>query len=153
MREINIYHFQFGHSVTTADEMVRIAGGSFEIGQRVPEAAGEAFDLQAWYNGWSALQEEKQELRKPAVLKVEAADSFEATIPWGQLDRAAVVFSLDGKPLEANGPIRLYVPDGSSRCLNVKRIVALYIGNAGSDNGEAAYGFKQTFTLDEMRKK
>ncbi|WP_337098982.1 hypothetical protein [Paenibacillus sp. YIM B09110] len=158
MRGINIYHSHYGHSVTEAAQMAKIAGEHFDIGQRVPEVSGEAFDLLTWYTNWLALHEDREANSVlPTILKVEAVDTFEATIPWDQLAHAAVLFEKDGEPLGQNGPIRLYVPDGSSKCLNVKSIVTMRIeceANGAADaEREASYGFKHTFTKDDMFKK
>lgn len=158
MSEINIYHFHYGHSVTNAARMAEVASERFDIGQRVPEVSGEAFDLLTWYANWLSLieVEEGETLSvQPSMLKVEAADTFEATIPWNQLTQAAVLFEKEGKPLGQNGPIRLYVPDGSSKCLNVKSITTIRIGSEAISSMEdgATYGFKQTFSKDELFKK
>jgi hypothetical protein len=158
MREINIYHSHYGHSVTEAAQMAEIAGKHFDIGQRVPEVSGKAFDLLTWYMNWLALREDREANPVlPSILKVEAVDTFEATIPWNQLTQAAVLFEKDGEPLGKNGPIRLYVPDGSSKCLNVKSIVTIRIeceaSGAAEAEQEASYGFKHTFSKDDMFKK
>lgn len=155
MREINIYHFHYGHSVTSAAEMAGVAGERFDIGQRVPEVSGEAFDLLAWYTNRFRPGEEGGTLSdRPSTLVVESSDTFEATIPWDQLTQAAVLFAKDGEPLGHNGPIRLYVPNGSSKCLNVKSIVTIRIESEAlsSVEGEASYGFKRTFSKDELFK-
>ncbi|MGM0882651.1 MAG: hypothetical protein ACQEXQ_16615 [Bacillota bacterium] len=154
MRELTIDHFELGLSVTSAAEMAELAGASFPIADRVPEAAGEAIDWQSWYSAWLKHNGTKAAAQTPSYLMVEAADTFEATIPWEQLDQAAVLISLEGEPLTKTGPIRLYVPNGSSKCLNVKSIVKLKIGyNAASEQEEASYGFKHTFTADDLRMK
>lgn len=154
MRELTIDHFELGLSVTSAAEMAELAGASFPIADRVPEAAGEAIDWQSWYYAWLKHNGKEAGAVTPSYLMVEAADTFEATIPWEQLDQAAVLISLEGEPLTKTGPIRLYVPNGSSKCLNVKSIVKLKIGyNAASGREEASYGFKHTFTADDLRMK
>lgn len=154
MRELTIDHFELGLSVTSAAEMAELAGASFPIADRVPEAAGEAIDWQSWYSAWLKHNGTKAAVLTPSYLMVEAADTFEATIPWEQLNQAAVLISLEGEPLTKTGPIRLYVPNGSSKCLNVKSIVKLKIGyNAASEPEEASYGFKHTFTADDLRMK
>ncbi|MBD2872569.1 hypothetical protein [Paenibacillus arenilitoris] len=156
MREITIEHYALGSSATTAEAMAELAGGHFPIADRVPGAAGEAFDWHRWHNAWlkSAGREETAGTGTPTHLAVEAADGFEATIPWEQLTHAAVLFAVGNEPLSAAGPIRLYVPSGSSKCLNVKSIVKLKIGhNAASGEIEASYGFKRTFSADDLRMK
>jgi hypothetical protein len=120
----------------------------------VPEASGEAFDWHRWYDAWLRSAGQEASAGMPSQLTVEAADTFEATIPWEQLEHAAVLFAVGGKPLSAAGPIRLYVPNGSSKCLNVKSIVKLKFGhNAANGETEASYGFKRTFSADDLRMK
>lgn len=152
-KEIVIDHFRLGVSATTADEMAKLAGESFPIGGRVPEAAGEAFDWHDWYTAWVNEQGPENGTKEPTHLMVQAADTFEATIPWEQLGQAAVLFAQGGVPLEKAGPIRLYVPNGSSKCLNVKSVVRLKLArleDGGSE--EASYGFKRTFSAEDLRK-
>jgi hypothetical protein len=153
MQEIRIEHFELGFSITSPVEMAKLAGASFPIADRVPETAGEAFDWHSWYLGWLQHAGASGAVFKPSHLIVEAADTFEAKIPWEQLDQAAVLFQLDREPLKKTGPIRLYVPNGSSKCLNVKSIVKLKIENhTVIEQEEATYGFKHTFSADELRK-
>ncbi|WP_424769025.1 hypothetical protein [Paenibacillus sp. sgz302251] len=154
MSEITIDHFALGTAVTSAAEMAELAGMSFAITNRVPGTAGDAFDWLSWYFAWVTAAGLETEVVTPTELKAEAADSFEATIPWEQLEMAAVLYALEGEPLPSSGPIRLYVPNGSSKCLNVKSIVKLTIGHK-ADGGaeEAAYGFKSTFSAAELRMK
>ncbi|WP_028609909.1 hypothetical protein [Paenibacillus harenae] len=154
MREIIIEHFELGRRTTNAVEMAELAGESFPIADRVPETAGEAFDWHRWYKAWLRYCGVHTPAETPTQLIVEAADTFEAAIPWEQLEQAAVLYSVAGEPLTAAGPIRLYVPNGSSKCLNVKSIVKLTIGqNAGSGSHDASYGFKRTFKADDLRMK
>lgn len=154
MKEIRIEHFGLGLSVTNPAEMAKLAGTTFPIGERVPETAGEAFDWNNWYAAWLQYAGKAEATVTPSYLIVEAADTFEASIPWEQLEQAAVLYQLEGEPLTKTGPIRLYVPNGSSKCLNVKSIVKLKIGyNAASEQEEATYGFKHTFSADDLRKK
>lgn len=153
MQEIKIEHFELGLSVTSPAEMAKLAGTSFKIDERVPGTAGEAFDWHSWYSAWLHHAGKTEAAITPSYLIVEAADTFEASIPWEQLEQAAVLYQLNGEPLSKTGPIRLYVPNGSSKCLNVKSIVKLKIGyNAASEQEEATYGFKHTFSADELRK-
>ncbi|MCA0755007.1 hypothetical protein KP806_08095 [Paenibacillus sp. N4] len=151
-KEIVIDHFQLGMSATTAEEMAKLAGECFPIGGRVQEAAGEAFDWHDWYTAWVKEQGPENGAQEPTHLMVQAADTFEATIPWEQLGQAAVLFAQGGVPLEKAGPIRLYVPNGSSKCLNVKSVVRLRLARLdGSGHEEASYGFKRTFSAEDLR--
>ncbi|QHT63831.1 hypothetical protein GXP70_09215 [Paenibacillus lycopersici] len=131
--------------------MARLAGRAFPLGERIAGGTGEAFDFGAWFANWRNRQGSGPEAPLPTHLKVEAADSFEALIPWEQLGDAAVLFAQGNAPLAKNGPIRLYVPNGSSDCLNVKRVVTMRFLHDEARRGEAAFGFKQTFSADEMR--
>ncbi|MDQ8735731.1 hypothetical protein [Paenibacillus sp. LHD-38] len=153
MHEIKIEHFELGAFTTSPEEMAILAGVSFPIAHRVPGAVGEAFDWQLWYSAWIEKVSGADAIPAPSELTVEAADTFEAFIPWDQLGEAAVLYGQNGEPLQKTGPIRLYVPNGSSKCLNVKSIVKLRIGhNAANGTEEATYGFKHTFSADELRK-
>jgi len=154
MHEIKIEHFELGVFFTAPEEMAKLAGACFSITDRVPEADGEAFEWLLWYTAWLRENDPKNAAanKTPGYLIVEAADTFEATIPWEQLEQAAVLYQINGLPLQKAGPIRLYVPNGSSRCLNVKSIVKLKIGrDVQNIQVEAAYGFKNTFSVDDMR--
>ncbi|RAP75622.1 hypothetical protein DL346_19255 [Paenibacillus montanisoli] len=133
--------------------MAKLAGSSFPLANRIAGGAGEAFDFAAWFEAWSASQGIEAGTTLPTHLKVEAADTFEAMIPWEQLREAAVQFALDGTPLPKGGPVRLYVPHGSSECLNVKSVIAFKFVHNEEKRGEASYGFKQTFSADELRLK
>jgi hypothetical protein len=153
MQAIRIEHFELGLSMTNSSEMAKLAGASFSIADRVPETAGEAFDWHSWYLGWLQHAGVADQAPAPTHLIVEAADTFEASIPWEQLEHAAVLFQLDGVPLNKTGPIRLYVPNGSSKCLNVKSIVKLKLAyHIGAEQEEATFGFKHTFSADDLRK-
>ncbi|CAM4357654.1 hypothetical protein [Paenibacillus tarimensis] len=150
-RSIRIEHFGQAAVTTTPEAMAIEAGGSFPAADRIPGAAGDAFDWHAWYQAWSAKQGLKREgSPEPTHLQVEAADSFEAVIPWSQLSKAAVVYSINGQDLGSSGPLRLYVPDGESACLNVKRVTVFRIGYADGKQPEATYGFKNQFTPAEL---
>ncbi|WP_053377313.1 hypothetical protein [Paenibacillus sp. FJAT-27812] len=153
MQTIRIEHFELGLSMTSPAEMARLAGASFSISDRVPETAGEAFDWHSWHSGWLRQAGAAETAGAPTHLIVEAADAFEASIPWEQLKHAAVLYQLDGEPLKKTGPIRLYVPNGCSKCLNVKSIVKLKLAyHKGTEQEEAAFGFKHTFSAEDLRK-
>ncbi|WP_308638661.1 hypothetical protein [Paenibacillus silvisoli] len=138
---------------TTAEEMAKQAGASFPLAARIAGGAGEAFDFAAWFAAWTASQGFEEDAPLPTHLKVEAVDTFEAVIPWEQLRDAAVQYALDGAPLPKGGPVRLYVPHGSSECLNVKSVIAFKFIHDEAKRGEVSYGFKQTFSADELRLK
>ncbi|UUZ80613.1 hypothetical protein LJK88_38115 [Paenibacillus sp. P26] len=114
--------------------------------------AGQAFDWLSWHRAW--LQRRQAEgSRPPTHIEVEAADEFQARVPWDQLGRALILYAQEnGEPLRKGYPIRLYVPDGSSECLNVKSVVRLSLLYDGEAGMEAAYGYKNTVSPDELRK-
>ncbi|PZD94267.1 hypothetical protein DNH61_17785 [Paenibacillus sambharensis] len=150
-RSIRIEHFGQDAVTATAEAMAIDAGRTFPAADRVPEAAGDAFDWLDWYRAWAAKQGlDREGSPEPTHLQVEAADSFEAVIPWSQLRRAAVVYAVNGQDLGASGPLRLYVPDGISACLNVKRVTVFRIGYADGIQPEASYGFKSQFTPGDL---
>ncbi|WP_256256395.1 hypothetical protein [Paenibacillus sp. BC26] len=137
----------------TAEEMAKLAGSSFPLSSRIAAGTGEAFDFGAWFEAWRGSQGIAPDAPLPTHLKVEAVDTFEALIPWEQLKDAAVQYAIDGAPLPKGGPIRLYVPHGSSECLNVKSVVVCKFIHDQEKRGEVSYGFKQTFSAEEMRLK
>ncbi|NBD26105.1 hypothetical protein GT019_19705 [Paenibacillus sp. T1] len=148
---ITVYYPGLQPVKTIPEDMARLAGRVFQASDRVPGAAGEAFDIGEWLARFREQQGIDPQAPLPTHLKIEAADTFEAIIPWEQLTDASVQFAIDGAPLLKNGPIRLYVPNGSSECLNVKSVVGCRFLQDEEKRGEASFGFKQTFSADEMR--
>lgn len=134
----------------TVDEMVALADLRLNVQDRIPAVEGEAFDLKSWYRNWNN-QGKQRAAEEPTHVRVEAADEFQALIPWGQVDQALFLFAQGGQPLKKGYPIRLYVPDGSSECLNVKSIVKVWFLNDPALGEEATYGFKNKVTLDELK--
>lgn len=63
---------------------------------------------------WLHVGKEDQTSITSTHLIVETTDTFEAIIPWNELIQAAVLYQIDDLPLSKAGPIRLYVPNGSS---------------------------------------
>ncbi|AZN43656.1 hypothetical protein EJC50_11495 [Paenibacillus albus] len=133
--------------------MAALAGRAFPLIERVAGGAGEAFDFMEWLGAYRSQQGVAEDAPLPTHLKVEAFDTFEAVIPWEQLKDAAVQFAVDGAPLPKGGPVRLYVPHGSSECLNVKSVIVFRLLLDEGNRDEASYGFKSTFTPAEMRMK
>ncbi|KRF03551.1 hypothetical protein ASG89_01935 [Paenibacillus sp. Soil766] len=134
----------------TVDEMVALADQRLNIQDRVPSVEGEAFDLKSWYQNWNN-QGKQRTAEEPTHVRVEAIDEFQALIPWIQVDQALFLYAQEGQPLKKGYPIRLYVPDGSSECLNVKSIVKVWFLNDPALGEEATYGFKNKVTLDELK--
>ncbi|MFC5647632.1 hypothetical protein ACFPYJ_00515 [Paenibacillus solisilvae] len=147
---IIIDHFGQQTQETFPDIMAELAGAVFPLSEIVAGAAGEAFDFSEWYSAWRTKQGIHEDFPQPTHLKVEAADTFEALIPWEQLTDAAVQFTIDGEPLP-KGPVRLYVPNGSSECLNVKSVVACRFIHEEASRGDVSYGFKSVFTPQDMQ--
>jgi hypothetical protein len=146
---IAIHHDGLEVRSATPRSMAELAGETFPIHERVPEADGEAFDWGGWYEAWRRTNDLEHGPR-PTHLKVEAADGFEATMPWEQLANAAVLYASGGASLMKGGPIRIYVPSGTSKCLNVKSVVTLRILYQPERGGEAEYGFKNVFNPSEL---
>lgn len=121
--------------VTTPLEMAALAGQVFPVAERVPSATGEGFDLMDWY---SAVYRSFDNMTH---LIVRASDEFQAIIPREQLNKALLQLSIDGAPLQKGGPLRLYVPDGTSACLNVKSVITLQLAANPKLGEEAGYGF------------
>lgn len=150
---IMIHHYGLEPIQTTAEEMAAAAGRIFPLSDIIENGAGEAFDFLMWYSSWRSANGIGEEIPLPSHLQVEAADAFEAVIPWEQLAGSAVQYRADNAPLAKNGPIRLYVPNGSSDCLNVKRVIVCRFIQQEESRGEASYGFKNKFSPQEMRLK
>ncbi|GGD74342.1 hypothetical protein [Paenibacillus nasutitermitis] len=150
-RIISIDHYGLPLYETSPEQMALLAGDAFALSDRVPEAVGEAFDFIRWYYAWRSLQGIGEKTPEPTHLKVEGNDSFEALIPWEQLAGSAIQFAIDGKPLHKGGPIRLYVPNGSSACLNVKSVAACRFLHDEASRGDVSYGFKNAFSPQDLR--
>ncbi|MGN7454643.1 hypothetical protein ACTHPH_07495 [Paenibacillus pasadenensis] len=136
--------------------MAEQAGAVFPLSERVPDGSGEAFGLIDWHRGWleqAAAAGREDVVAAPTHVKVVADDRFEAVISWREAAQAAFLFAREGVPLEREGPLRLYVPDGSSKCLNVKRVVSLTLLEEPELGGDAAYGFKSDFSPEDLRKR
>jgi hypothetical protein len=136
----------------TVEEMVAMNPLIVHIDERVPGIEGKAIDLISWYTLWAKAREQVL-VEFPTHLTVEAADEFTATISWPELQLAVLLFEQEGMPLKKGFPLRLYVPDGSSACLNVKSVIKLNFIHQTDLETTATYGFKNTITIDELRKK
>jgi hypothetical protein len=136
----------------TVEEMVEMNPLIVQIDERVPGVEGKAIDLISWYTLW-AKADDQVPVEFPTHLTVEAADEFTATISWSELQLAVLLFEQEGLPLKKGFPLRLYVPDGSSACLNVKSVIKLTFIHQTDLETIATYGFKNTITIDELRKK
>jgi hypothetical protein len=133
-----------GSEKITLETFIRMTE-SFPISERVPGVEGEAFDVKEWYRQWSG------HTNTPTHLKVEAADEFQASISWEELEQAAVLFAKHGEALKKGYPLRLYVPQGTSECLNVKSVVHFEFIDAPNESKEAEYGFKNEISLEQLK--
>ncbi len=139
-------------SELAVEEFATIGGERFSIAERVPGAVGLALDLKAWHTMWRQCAEGLAEAAEPTHLRVEAVDEFQAVIAWEELAKAAfLIANEDGSPLKKGYPIRLYVPDGSSDCLNVKGVVKLAFVHDPSLTKQAAYGFRNEVSVASLR--
>jgi hypothetical protein len=136
----------------TVKEMVELAPFRLPMNERVPAVQGKAFDLKSWYREWKKRHGIEQ-APEPSHMKVEAVDEFQAVMSWSELDQAVFLYAQDESPLQKGYPIRLYVPNGSSECLNVKSVVKIWFLHDVLLNGEATFGFKNTVSLDEIKLK
>ncbi|MBD0382730.1 molybdopterin-dependent oxidoreductase [Paenibacillus sp. WST5] len=134
----------------TVSSMVAAAKQLLPLEERVPGVRGEAFDLKSWYFSWKQ-RHNADRAPEPTHVKVEAIDEFQATLPWSQIEQALFLYAQEGKELKKGYPIRLYVPDGSSECLNVKSVVKLWFLHDDKLGEEATYGFKNTVSPDELK--
>ncbi len=150
--KINVQDERIAKRDYTLQEMVDAAPVRLNLAERVPKAEGEAFDLKAWYRSWKQTNG-GEGVTEPTHLRVEAVDEFQALMAWSQLDQAACLYASGGAPLQKGYPLRLYIPNGSSECLNVKSIVKLEFIHDPSLGDEAAYGFKNQISAEELRMK
>jgi hypothetical protein len=140
---------------TTPLEMANLSGEVFPVEARVPGTIGEGFDLIQWYSAFrDSLMESpwKHQFEAPTHLSVRAADEFQATIPWSQLNGSLLQYAIDGQPLAKGYPIRLYVPDGTSACLNVKSVTTMRFIDDAALGEEATYGFLNEITPSQLSK-
>ncbi|MEW9698277.1 hypothetical protein [Paenibacillus sp. SI8] len=134
----------------TVASIVAIAKNTMPLQERVPDVQGDAYDLTSWYDAWKTLHHANDSVI-PTHVKVEAIDEFQATLPWSQVNQALFLYAQEGEELKKGHPLRLYVPDGSSECLNVKSVVKIWFLHDAALGDEATYGFKNTVSLDELK--
>ncbi|NEW07801.1 molybdopterin-dependent oxidoreductase [Paenibacillus sp. SYP-B3998] len=140
------------HIVTeelTVQRIVAIAKQVLPLEERVPDVQGDAFDLTSWYDSWK--RHHVIEAPEPTHVMVEAMDEFQAMLPWSQVKQALFLYAQEGQALKKGYPIRLYVPDGSSECLNVKGVVKIWFLHDVTLGEEATYGFKNTVSLKDLK--
>ncbi|MGG1519669.1 hypothetical protein ABE504_29980 [Paenibacillus oryzisoli] len=146
---IEVADIRKGTASFTVQEMAAMTGEQIALEERVPGVSGEAFGLKAWYRSWR----QSEPGQEPTHVRVEAVDEFQAQLPWAEADLAVFLYAQDGEPIKKGYPMRLYVPDGSSECLNVKSIVKVWFLQDASLEAEATYGFKNRVTLSDMKLK
>lgn len=137
---------------SSAGELAALCPESFLAHNRVKGVNGKAIDWNTWYTVWTSRRGGQSD-RTPTHLQVVAGDEFQATIPWSELAQAFLLYEQEnGEPLKKGDPLRLYVPDGSSECLNVKSVVKIRVLYDEKSALEATYGFKNTITPEQLRK-
>jgi hypothetical protein len=140
-----------GQTEFTIDQWITLAPRVVALADRVPGVEGTAVEVQEWYRSWQKqLQPQERAVSEPSQMTVEASDEFQATISWDELGEAVFLYEQGGKPLAKGFPIRLYVPNGSSECLNVKSVIQIrFIYN--DVHKEATYGFKNHISLEDLK--
>jgi hypothetical protein len=149
--EIQFFEKEIMHKLSIV-EMLAMNPIIVNITERVPGVEGKAIDLVSWYDCWAKARG-LTIIEHPTHLSVEAADEFCATMAWTELEQAALLYEQEGQPLVKGAPLRLYVPDGSSACLNVKSVIKLIFIHQADLDSKATYGFKNKITLDDLKKK
>ena len=133
----------------TSEAFADVVSDKIDAGSRLEAASGRAVDWQAWFEAWSVTYGNGES--KPTHLEVTAKDEFHAVIPWAELKDAFVVYAqADGQPLAKAYPLRLYTPNGSSECLNVKSVVELRIHDDASLGEKATFGFRNVLTPEQL---
>jgi hypothetical protein len=136
----------------TLQEIIDMAPVRLSLAERVPGAEGEAFDFKAWYRSWKQAAGGEQ-VEEPTHLRVKAQDEFQALMSWSELDQAVFLYAQGGAPLQKGYPLRLYVPDGSSACLNVKSVIDIEFIHDSSLGEDASYGFENRITPEALKLK
>jgi hypothetical protein len=136
----------------TVQDMLSLGFTSVDIAERVPGVDGLAMDLTSWYALWVKWSGQPAS-QLPTHLQVDAADEFSAVIGWQELQTAALLYEQGGLPLIKGYPLRLYVPDGSSACLNVKSVIKLEFLHQADLDHQATYGFKNNLSVQDLKKK
>ncbi|QGQ97829.1 hypothetical protein EHS13_24535 [Paenibacillus psychroresistens] len=149
--EIQFIEKEIMHKLSIV-ELLAMSPIIVNINERVPGVEGRAIDLVSWYDIWAKARGLTVS-EYPTHLSVEAADEFCATMAWAELEQAVLLYEQEGQPLVKDAPLRLYVPDGSSACLNVKSVVKLIFIHQEDLDSKATYGFKNKITLDDLKKK
>jgi hypothetical protein len=142
---------------TSPSEMAATAANTFPVNARVPGTEGSGFGLLEWYQAFVdsitvGESEARLTLPTPTHLIVRATDEFQAMIPWSQLATALIQFEMNGQPLAKGYPIRLYVPDVTSACLNVKSVVQLRFLADATLGDDAEYGFRNEISPTQLTK-
>lgn len=148
---IHVQDEQYGQEAAPVSGFVELAPTIVSLEDLIPGVSGQAFELKAWHRAWRLKRSAEADL-EPNGMTVEAIDEFQASIPWDQLDQAVFLYEQEGQPLKKGYPLRLYVPNGSSECLNVKSVVRIhfYYDHATT---EATYGFKNQVSIEELTRK
>ncbi|TVY07400.1 molybdopterin-dependent oxidoreductase [Paenibacillus cremeus] len=150
--KIAVYDEIHGSAELEVQELAGLGPMQLRAEERIPGVTGKAFDLMAWYEAWCRIRKGSV-LQNPTRLQVEAADEFQASVPWNELGQAMFLYAQEnGEPLQKGYPIRLYVPDGSSECLNVKSVVRIRFDYGNSEDLTATYGFKNVVSPDQLKK-
>ncbi|TDG00648.1 molybdopterin-dependent oxidoreductase [Paenibacillus piri] len=150
--KISIWDEAIGNAQLSTEELKQAAPLHVTLEDRVPGVEGRAFDVKAWYRAQRRQRSPEENGGEPLFMTVEAVDEFQATIPWDELDQAVFLYEQNGAPLQKGFPIRLYVPDGSSECLNVKSVVSIRFGYRHPVE-KATYGFKNEVSIEELKLK
>jgi hypothetical protein len=102
-------------------DLVQLPMRFANLAQLGPGLTGSGFLVSSLYGSIKGAN-----AKAPEGIRVDAADGFYAVIPWTECQAAFFQHaSEDGMVLKKGGPLRLYVPNGSSECLNVKSVVCI----------------------------
>ena len=102
-----------------------------DISLKVEGARGLAFDLLTWVAAFQARHSHELPVGDPTHLQVNAADEFQAVIPWEQLKEAAIKYaevpeaaSTEGSTNASQGERTLHTPTADTRCDCTSRTAA-----------------------------
>ncbi|GAB7388861.1 hypothetical protein BSNK01_26990 [Bacillaceae bacterium] len=136
----------------TYEEFERMADPDLLLAPYVQDETAEAVSFHKFMEKVKPFWEGEE---PPTHVVFHAADQFMAEVQFHELTSAFLLFKQNGEPLKKGFPVRVYVPDGSSNCLNVKSVVRVELRKYEGEEAAkpSSFGFKNTFSPEELRKK
>lgn len=118
-------------------------GKHIDVPSVVPNCSGTAVSVISFLDFVQPMQDCTHVIFK-------ANDEFQATIPFAELKDALLIFKQDGALLEKGFPLRLFIPDGWSECLNIKSVTTIEFVQNTYGESKSTFGFKNLIQLSEL---